>query len=588
VRHTDAILASSDSPVLGNGRPREGVFGQGTTKERIVVECLLTISQLRLTESFLSDISAKLRSAINPACPINKLPPEILTRCFLYLVPYFPLTIGPTMNQNEWIRVTHVCKYWRAVAINFSGLWNRIEFTRPEILEMYLKRSGSKLLEVCLQNVGHRFRQAVGPHTCDKKMLNMLVPLGSQIRSLIIHKDRLALRGSCNFLEGCLPNLDTLSITSNIGWENESEVEPETRLMALFKGGLPNLARLFIPECTPWPHNDFKGLKFICLYNQSALECEIPELLEMLRGSPDIEELHIRQHEASEWILDFPPDLGPIFQARSLKKLRLHNFSNKAIVCILSTMQLQPNGVAVNISDTEMAEDTFAQIIPLFPPGCTLGSTERLEVLHDFDGQFGIIFYGTGGLFKICGSLTWFGEDDRTESAISLLECVYRECAQNLKELWIHNSDNKGEGYGIFDNFSCFNLEKLSLVGGRGVSDRLCEVLDPRNPGIRGVPAPRLRSLAIEGIYEQSQLKRLIALCEDRSKTDHPLHEVSVWSSENVPDWMARLCGSAPTTININIGEWVEVMELPTVCDYSGPWWRSWDDWVDGISGYGD
>jgi len=554
-------------------------------KQRTVVEWLLTTFQLRLTERCLSDM---LRFAINPTSPINKLPPEILTRCFLYLVPYFPLTIGPSTNQNEWIRVTHVCKYWRAVAIGFSGLWSRVEFTRPEILEMYLERSRSRPLEVCLQHVGHEFRQTVNPPTCDNEMLGMLAPLGLQIHSLVIHKDRLPLHGSCDFLEGSLPILETLSITSDIGWENDSKDEPETRLMALFKGGLDSLRQLFIPECTPWPHNDFKNLRLICLYNQSALEYELPELLGMLRGSPELEELYLRQHESSEFIGELPQNLGPTFQAHSLKKLRLHNFSNDAIVGILSTMRLQANGVAVNISDTEMSSDTFARIISLFPPGCTLDSTEKLEVYYDFDGRFGIIFSGTGGSFKIAGSLTEHGEEDRTESAISLFEYIYEECAQKLKQLWIHTFNDQGEGY-VFDNFSCFNLEKLYLMGDGDVSDRLCEVLDPRNPGIRGVPAPRLQSLKMRGIRTQPQLERLIALCESRSRMGHPMPKVTVCSFEGMPGWMTRLCSSAQTPIHIDPKkEWEgQIMELPIACEYSGPWWPSWDEGVDDISGYG-
>ena len=592
MRHTNTILIPSGSPVLGGGESREGILGQGTTEQRIVAECLLTISQLRLIESFLSDISARLRSAINPTCPINKLPPEVLTECFLHLAPYFPLTVGPSENQNEWIRVTHVCRYWRNVAINLSGLWDWIEFTRPEILEMYLNRSRSQQLSVCLQNVGPGYRQTVESKLkeCGGVMLGMLSPLESRIHSLVIHKDMFPLRRSCQFLEARLPALETLSITSNTGWENESEDIPLARLRPLFRGGTPHLRRLFIPECTPWPNNDFKDLKLLCLYNQSALEEELPELLQMLRGSPNIEELYLRQHESSEWIEDLPPNLGPIFQARSLKRLRLHNFSPEAIVSILSTMKLQPNGVAVHISDTAMAKDTFGEIIPLFPPGCTLGSAEKLEVFHDSTEAFGIIFCVPGGSFKICGSLSSLGDE---VPAISLFGYIFKECAQNLKELWIHIIDEgPGEGY-ILDGFSCFNLEELFLMGSvfGDLSDRLCEVLDPRNPWIRA--APRLRTLTVQGIREQPQLERLIELCEQRSKTDHPLHEVSVCSMEiPPPEWMTRLCSSAPTPVEVVPGEgWHrQMMELPEVCmEWTCAGWPSWDyeirDCI--INGYG-
>ena len=528
-----------------------------------------------------------LRSAINRTCPINKLPPEMLTRCFLYLGTDFPLTLGPPEDgsENEWIRVAQVCKYWRAVVLGFPRLWDRVGFTRPEILDMYRGHSGTLLLEVCLQHVGHKFHQMMEPDPYVDLMLGMLYDLGSRIRRLIIHKKWIPFQGQCKFLEESLPELEMLAVTSDVGWENGSIDQPLTRLRTLFDGKLPKLRRLFIPESTPWPYNDFKNLKLLCLYNQSTLENELPELLQMLRGSPTIEELYIRQREYSDRMESPPSNLGPAFQAHSLKKFRLHDFSVEATVCILSTMQLQPNGVAVYLSDTVMDADIFAQIFPLFPAECTLGNTEKLEVYHDSRELFGIIFCGTGGSFKIGGCLSCHGEEDGTEAAISLLGYIYKECAQTLKELWIHNYDDDGECY-IFDNFSCFNLEKLVLVERAGdASDRLCEVLEPLDP--HDVPAPQLQSLTIRGINKQPQLERLIALCERRSKTGHPIQKLSVCGQDGLPEWMTRLCGLSSTRIHIESWKkWDgQLMELPIVCkEDTDIWWPTWKEPIDEFS----
>ena len=517
---------------------------------------------------------------------MNKLPPETLTRCFLYLIPWFPLTLGPSKVRHDCIRLAHVCKYWREVAFGFSGLWDRIEFTRPKILKLYLDLSRSRPLEVCIQHIGSKFGR-LGPAPCGDAMLGHLIPVRSRIGTLIIHKNWIPPH-PCPFMGCSLPELETLSITSNIGWENESQNKPKTRLRALFQNRLPRLRRLFIPEYTPWPNNDFKDLTLLCLYNQSALEEELPQLLQMLRRSPNLEELYLRQHEYSRSIDDPPPNLGPTFPAHSLRKLRLHNFSNEATVCILSTMRLQPNGVAVHISDTVMTPDTFAEIFPLFPPGFTLGSAEKLEVHHNPEGPFGIVFCGTECSLKIGGCLSWYGEEDKTDAAISLLGYIYQECAQTLRELWFYDySGSKEEGEYAFANFSCTNLEKLVLVATASgdVSGRLWDALDPGNSEIQDLPAPRLRSLAVREIYAQSELEQLIAFCERRSKMGHPLHEVSVSPGQGgVPEWMPRLCGSSSTPISLVAREGWDGMELPSMCrDYEGPWWPSWgepiDDW---------
>ena len=441
---------------------------------------------------------------------------------------------------------------------------------------MHLKFSRSGPLEVSLQHVGHRFRQ-VASEPCDGMMFDLLVPVRSRIRSLMIHGDRILLHDRCQFMEGPLSELETLSITSNVGWEDGSEDRPQRRLKALFERGLPRLCQLFIAEYTPWPHNDFKNLRLLCLYNQSALELELPDLFRMLRGSPNLEELYIRQHETSIWIYTSPQNLGPTFPAHSLRKLRLHNFSNRAIAYILSTMLLQPNGVAVHLSGTLMTTVTLPGIFLLFPPELTLSSAKWLDIYHDSCGPFGLMFHGTGGSLRIDGYIT--GSDEYGGgTATSLLGYIYQECAQTLKDLRIHNLNSAGEGY-IFDNFSCFSLEKFTLAGAGDVLDRLCTMLDPRNPGVRDSPAPRSRSLVIRGVYNQPQLERLIALCEGRCKTDHPLREISVaWDSRDIPEWVTKLCDSSPIPIQVDTrGEWGE-RELPMVCKEStGPWWPSWE-----------
>ena len=459
----------------------------------------------------------------------------------------------------------------------FSGFWDRVEFTRPEMLDMYLGLSGSRPVEICLQHVGHGMLGGAA-----HEMVDLLVPVGRRIHSLIIHKDWIPSHDASLFMECSLPELETLSITSDIGWENESIGEPRKRLRALFRGGLPRLRRLFIPEYTPWPHNEFKNLTLLCLYNQYAIEEELPELLQMLRGCPGLQELYIRQHEHSTWIQEPPPDLGPTFPAHSLRKLHLHSFSTKAIVCILSTMVLQPNGVAVNISDTAMHTNTLDRILPLFPQESGLGSAKQLEIYHETDLTFGITYCCTGGSVRIGGDLRGNGGQGRKLATVSLFRYIYQGCARTLKDLWIYNFTNVGGEY-IFDHFSCFNLDRLVLVAGGDVADRLCTVLNPRNPEAQGqdLPAPRLRSLVICGVINQGQLKRLVSLCEGRFKSDHPLEKVMVaWDTGDVPEWMTRLCSLSPTPVHINTNEWDgQMMELRAVCiNEPTSWWPSWDE----------
>lgn len=59
--------------------------------------------------------------------PIDKLPVELLTRCFLILAEdYVPKLLAkhPRMQvQCGWIVITHVCHRWRAIALDAASLW---------------------------------------------------------------------------------------------------------------------------------------------------------------------------------------------------------------------------------------------------------------------------------------------------------------------------------------------------------------------------------------------------------------------------------------------------------------------------------
>ena len=64
----------------------------------------------------------------NALVPISLLPPEILARVFHLLVLEEP----PAYRKQNlgWIRVTHVCRNWRRVALDDLSLWAKIRDTR--------------------------------------------------------------------------------------------------------------------------------------------------------------------------------------------------------------------------------------------------------------------------------------------------------------------------------------------------------------------------------------------------------------------------------------------------------------------------
>src|ERR1700733_8430654 len=70
------------------------------------------------------EFARSLLTRRNALVPISLLPPEILARVFHLLVhEEWPLA---GLRNLGWIKVTHVCRHWRQIALDHSTLWGKI------------------------------------------------------------------------------------------------------------------------------------------------------------------------------------------------------------------------------------------------------------------------------------------------------------------------------------------------------------------------------------------------------------------------------------------------------------------------------
>ncbi|KAH7106479.1 hypothetical protein BKA62DRAFT_296918 [Auriculariales sp. MPI-PUGE-AT-0066] len=102
--------------VCATGRPAQA----GTAFEQVR-------SDSRELEAGLGRIALRIMRQTNTMAPINRLPLELLERIFetLVLVPGQAM-VGVILSQ--------VCKSWRQIALDYSGLWRNISITRPRTL----------------------------------------------------------------------------------------------------------------------------------------------------------------------------------------------------------------------------------------------------------------------------------------------------------------------------------------------------------------------------------------------------------------------------------------------------------------------
>ncbi|KAI0349695.1 hypothetical protein OH77DRAFT_1594079 [Trametes cingulata] len=95
-----------------------------------------------------------LKSHLNDTTAIARLPPELLSEIFLHVVEdrYGEVTTSYSPCSSrfyKWIVVTHVCRRWRAIALDTAKLWSYVILTRSSVVREVLSRSRKAPLSIC-------------------------------------------------------------------------------------------------------------------------------------------------------------------------------------------------------------------------------------------------------------------------------------------------------------------------------------------------------------------------------------------------------------------------------------------------------
>ncbi|KAI0320595.1 hypothetical protein OF83DRAFT_557407 [Amylostereum chailletii] len=109
----------------------------------------------------LAELTRLAKARRNNSTLISRLPPEILSKIFLFLRDVSqPQAIKPARTSNlGWIGVSHVCQTWRRLAIEYSNLWNNLDCRSISEAwrSAFLSRSGQAPLKVTLPYLSTSF-----------------------------------------------------------------------------------------------------------------------------------------------------------------------------------------------------------------------------------------------------------------------------------------------------------------------------------------------------------------------------------------------------------------------------------------------
>ena len=261
---------------------------------------------------------------------ISLLPPEILAHVFHLLVVEEP----PFSRRQKqgWIRVTHVCRHWRQVALDDSSLWARICVlpTNTKWVSKMLARAKNAPLDIEL-NLNE-------VATSSPKTLLMIPPYLSRTRQLHFHG--LSMR-----------HID--SVREIFGWEAPALEHFELTVTAysiinfqdvgvnmLFKGHAPRLRAFSLSGVViPWsliPRGQLTQLKIACRKDGLYFPNDLNQLVDLLVNCPALELLALESCLPSQ-LTEFP--YGRTIHLPHLSRLRLRG-STPCIMNMLNMLKI--------------------------------------------------------------------------------------------------------------------------------------------------------------------------------------------------------------------------------------------------------
>ena len=247
-----------------------------------------------------------LRCRRNAIAPISSLPTEVITVIFsisrLFDAPLVP---GGKRDHLAWLRVTHVCRHWREIALNNPLFWNHIDFTYLTLAGAaeVLVRAKKAPLQLSVWVTGyHR------DHTRFNALQKELQSRVANICDLEISADAFFLRRTLKQLASPAPTLESLSLSAESNYQLKTPSRatiPDT----LFSGTAPRLSFLELLKCKiSWKSPLLKGLRHLDIHASSKhVTPSLSDWLDALDEMPQLQKLVLAS--ASPITPPFPSDI---------------------------------------------------------------------------------------------------------------------------------------------------------------------------------------------------------------------------------------------------------------------------------------
>ncbi|KAI0754628.1 hypothetical protein C8Q80DRAFT_378117 [Daedaleopsis nitida] len=251
----------------------------------------MSIEMLSQLQKTLHLASSLVQETMNAHSPINKLPPELLALVFS-MVPSplsIPGYIGPSAAKQtyELVPVTHVCRGWRALALDMPSLWSTIcETGTGHIASAILRARAQQAPLVVYADRGRPSAE-----------LAATVGGGAKVTELHLHdvQEIAPAELASDLLGFPAHRLERVVVRRRVprtsAFATETPVKP---VMELFEGVAPKLKSIVLHDVPFLPSNWFGALTHLRLsFEASPVYWTLADLFLLLSQAPALEDVRL-------------------------------------------------------------------------------------------------------------------------------------------------------------------------------------------------------------------------------------------------------------------------------------------------------
>ncbi len=262
--------------------------------------------QLAKVQNTLHLASSLIQETMNSHCPINRMPPELLALVFS-MVPSalsLPGYIGPSAAKQtyELLPITHVCRGWRALALDIPSLWSTL-------CETASGHSASSIFRARTQQAP---LVVYVDHGRPSAALAEALGSGAKVTELHLHDlHELApaelasafLGFPAHRLERAIVRRRSVRVpTADLG------SPPMKPVVELFDGSAPRLKSLVLHDVPFLPSNWFESMTHMRLsFDASPVYWTLPDLFQLLSRSPSLKDVRLTGLPTHLYSADPPP-----------------------------------------------------------------------------------------------------------------------------------------------------------------------------------------------------------------------------------------------------------------------------------------